>query len=829
MPASLNETVDLLGRCLGTVLREQEGEAFFALEERVRLGTKELRDQRRTTAPMQETLDRLELDAAERLVRAFSTYFQLINLAEEHARVERVLEPSTGMRKEGFEQALRTLQSEGLDADAAARLIAGVDLGLTFTAHPTEMRRRTVRGHLKEISDLLADPKAADDITAHVEALWRTPWLRHRQPTVRDEVNGGLAYVEIIAQVLPGLERDLEAAFARVFGTRRRLHLPLSLHSWMGGDRDGNPHVTPKVTEETLALHAERAERGLLSAFDESFARLSQSDEGGAQEPYRDRLRTVADAVRGHDAGAVIERTAALERALIDARQTRSADVLERPLALRARMLGLHYASLDVREHSSLTGAAVAQLLEQDGRPGYLELTEPQKIDVLRRELATRRPLLPAGQTAPEAIARVVDPLRAAHAARARAGERAFGRYIVSMSEQPSDLLEVLVLAREAGLTVAPVPLFETLDDLKRAPAVMQQVLSMPEYRRALGDDVQEVMIGYSDSSKDGGFVAANWALHEAQRHVARVCAEAGVRHRFFHGRGTSIGRGGGPTARAMLGQPAGTVGAGIRITEQGEALQDKYSHPALAWRNLEQALYGLLLAAGRPSTPLEPAWLSAMESAAAVSAQAYRALVHDPRFLPFFEAVTPIREISRLRIASRPVRRPGPSQLSNLRAIPWVMSWTQCRAIVPGWYGLDVGLDAVTLPLARTLYEGWPFFRSMIDNAQMALAKTDLDVFDAYCTLATDGSLAALVRSRFATTVEKVCAVTQAELLANEPRLMRSIQLRNPYIDPIHRLQVGLLRKARALPESAELPAQLETALLMSLHGIAAGMRNTG
>jgi phosphoenolpyruvate carboxylase len=270
-------------------------------------------------------------------------------------------------------------------------------------------------------------------------------------------------------------------------------------------------------------------------------------------------------------------------------------------------------------------------------------------------------------------------------------------------------------------------------------------------------------------------------------------------------------------------------VGTGIRTTEQGEALQDKYSRPALAYRNLEQALYGLLIAAGRPATGIDSEWSTAMNAAARASAEVYRALVRHPGFLPFFEAVTPIREISRLRIGSRPVRRPGPSSLASLRAIPWVMSWTQCRAIVPGWYGLDVGLETVGIPLARKLYESWSFFRTMLDNAQLVLAKSDMMIFDAYCQLAADRTLGEQIASRYASTVARVRDVTGSALLAGEPRLMRSIALRNPYIDPIHRLQVQLLRKARALPEDAELPRPLETALLMSLHGISAGMRNTG
>ncbi|MDQ3037101.1 MAG: phosphoenolpyruvate carboxylase, partial [Myxococcota bacterium] len=486
--------------------------------------------------------------------------------------------------------------------------------------------------------------------------------------------------------------------------------------------------------------------------------------------------------------------------------------------------------SLDVREHSEKTGAAVARLLERAGVfAGYATASEEARREVLRRELATRRPLLPAGELPSPEVELVLGPLRAARDAIERAGPRAFGRYITSMSEDVSDLLEVLLLAREVGVRVLPVPLFETRADLSRAPEVMREVLALPEYRAHLGDDVQEVMIGYSDSNKDAGFFAAHWSLYEAQRRMAEVCRAAGVRWRFFHGRGTSIGRGGGPMVRGLLGQPPGTIGAGLRITEQGEALSDKYSHPERARRNLEQSIFGLLLAASTESEALPAAWSEAMERAAEESVREYRRLVEEPAFIPFFEAVTPIGEIARLRIASRPVRRPGAATLQNLRAIPWVMSWTQNRANVPGWYGLHVALASLGVELGRELYAGAPFFRSMLDNAQMALAMSDAAIFRAYLTLAPSGDpLGARILAAREETIRLVVDITGAPLLAGEPAIARSIALRNPYVEPIHRLQVELLRRARAGSER-DVDPQLERALLLSIHGIAAGVRNAG
>ncbi|AKF05923.1 phosphoenolpyruvate carboxylase [Sandaracinus amylolyticus] len=846
--STLNEDVNVLGRVLGTVLREQEGVPFFELVEEVRTRTKALRaasaDARGAdTTALQTRLASVSPGDAEGLVRAFSMYFQLVNMAEENERVRRVAE-RPGPRKEGLEEAFRALAARGLDADAARALVERVELGLTFTAHPTEMRRRTLREHLAAIAaeiPRLSDPDALERVTAHVEALWGTLELRRVQPTVRDEVQGGLAYVPVIASVLPQLARELSRAFHAVYGAPASLPLPLALCSWMGGDRDGNPNVTPEVTRETFELHTERARAMLRECIDDAFTSLSQhasrvhsvpAELGDDEEPWRAALRALYDALDDDAATSPIEPVRALteiEETLRAAGQRRSADAFAMPLRVRARVFGTHLVSLDVREHSHKTGAAVAQLLERGGRPGYASLDEHGKRAVIVEELKTKRPLLGVGEVPPPELELVLGPLRATRDAIDRAGLRAFGRYITSMSEDVSDLLEVLILAREVGVRVLPVPLFETKADLERAPAVLRDVLAIPAYRAHLGTDVQEVMIGYSDSNKDAGFFAAYWSLYDAQRRIAEVCEAAGVRFRFFHGRGTSIGRGGGPMVRGILGQPAGTIGAGLRITEQGEALADKYSHPERARRNLEQGLYALLVAAAAPREVLPTEWTDAMARATDASARTYRELVEHPRFLAFFEAVTPINEIAHLRIASRPVRRPGPPTLANLRAIPWVMSWTQNRANVPGWYGVHVALREIGVERAREMYRTWPFFRTMLDNAQMSLAMSDDAIFRAYLALAPgEDELARRVLEAREETIARVCEVIEGPLLKDEPRIARSIELRNPYVEPIHRLQVELLRRVRAGGEG-ELDPQLERALLLSVHGIAAGVRNAG
>ncbi|THF88740.1 phosphoenolpyruvate carboxylase [Deinococcus sp. KSM4-11] len=823
---SIRSDVNLLGRTLGTVLKEQEGEAFFDLVERTRALVREVRAGGDDTE-LREMIGGLSGTDAGNLARAFTWYFQLVNLAEEYERV-RVLRAVTGVRPQSLEQALTDLKAQGLSAQDVEALIERVDLGLTFTAHPTEMRRRTIRNHLVEVARAipdLSDEGALDQVTAHVEAMWTTPELRRLKPTVLDEVKGGLNYITSIARALPELQRDLRRAFKQVYGVDSEAAVPLHFSSWMGGDRDGNPFVTPEATREALEVHRERARELLLEAVRQAYADLSQEE--GGHEGYRDELRSIHNAVRDGKPVELGARLEALHERLHADGQHRSADTLLTPLLVLTRVFGQHLVSLDLREHSAQTGAAVALLLRDAGvEADYLGLAEHAKQELLARELRSRRPLWPAGEALPDELETAIGPIREVQTAARISGPLAFGRYIVSMSESVSDVLEPLLLAREVGFKVLPVPLFETLEDLDNAPHVVWELLSLPEYRAVLGDGVQEIMLGYSDSNKDAGFLAANWALHEAQRKISDVCRKAGVHWRFFHGRGTSIGRGGGPASRAILGQPAGTIDAGLRITEQGEALADKYSHPILARRNLEQALYGLLLAAARTNDDLNPVWTDALERAAKASAAAYRDLVDDPGFLPFFEAVTPIHEIARLNIASRPVRRPGAPTLHNLRAIPWVMSWTQNRANLPGWYGLREGLKVIGPSLAKEMYAGWPFFRTVLDNAQMSLAKSDPLIFDEYLRLVGEHPLAEQVKVAYQDTVALVSGVVGAELLGNEPRLKESISLRNPYIDPIHRIQVELLRRARATEGGLD---EFERPLLLSIQGIAAGVRNTG
>ncbi|WP_243149714.1 phosphoenolpyruvate carboxylase [Thermaerobacter sp. PB12/4term] len=981
----LKREVDLLGRALGEAIRRLSGDRLFELEEDIRARTKHLRQHPGDDAARQALraeIGGLSVAAAEGLIRAFSTYFHLVNLAEERHRVrvnrrrEQASTPDRP-RPESLLALVTQLQAQGLGFDDVVRLLASARLELTFTAHPTETRRRTLRHHLLQLNHALDRLERGeghlDEVVARVTLLWTTRELRPAPPRVEDEVRGGLYYLPTtLWEAVPRLMEALEGAVAARYGRRPVLPPPLAFRSWIGGDRDGNPFVTPEVTAwaqayaraeiarkyagglaaltRDLSVAEERATLPPLpSVPEDAVAPLPPAAAGRFPgEPYRRfayRLqrhwaaRTVpeevwsetpargaaaaeattmpprptasGEAVPGRPAVPVDpgderpSRTAAaapppgtageppageapaaagstaldrllfqIEEGLRDAGLGEAAATLVRPLRWRAQVFGEAMAPLDLREHAEAHGRAVAELLEAGGVMAageYLALDAAGREAVLTRELASARPLAPVGfRPRSRELSVALDALRAWQ-------DR--GAYIISGCRGPADVLEVFVLAREVGLYRAGhplpfdvVPLFETLADLEAAPRAMERLLRNPVFGvHARGRGGCEVMIGYSDSSKDAGYLAANWALYRAQEGITAVARAAGVPVSFFHGRGTSTARGGGGTAgRAIASLPPGTVGRRLRLTEQGEALADRYAHPELALRNLEQLLYHFLLAAARDTlavaqdpmlSPEEPglpggagaaqvpgpgrqgltaggpsvpaAWREAMDRAAARSAEAYRRLLVEPGFFEFFEHFTPIREIAALKIASRPVARTGRARrVQDLRAIPWVMAWTQVRLLLPGWYGLAEGLAAVPRDLRQAMFARWPFFRSVLDGAALALAKADLAVAREYLRL-VPGPLA----NRFFPRLEEAMVRTRAlleetfggPLLAHHPVLARQTALRNPYVDPISYLQVELLARYRASPEGDPERPALERALLLSILGIAAGLRNAG
>ncbi|HEY8394403.1 MAG TPA: phosphoenolpyruvate carboxylase [Thermaerobacter sp.] len=964
----LKREVDMLGRALGDAIRRLSGERLFSLEEEIRALTKHLRqhpEDEEARRALRTRVAGLAVDEAEGLVRAFATYFHLVNLAEERHRVrvnrarERESTPQRP-RPESLLALVGTLRERGFSFQEVTRLLASARLTLTFTAHPTETRRRTLRHHLVQIARVLdameRGEAGLEDLRARVALLWGTRELRTRPPRVEDEVQGGLYYLPTtLWEAVPRLVEGLERAVAAYYGRRPRLQPPIAFRSWIGGDRDGNPHVTPEVTAWAQRYARQEISRRYVEALEELVRDLSLAQErlpapapgpvgaaepasgragavetppgpggetqavpggGGAVpgsgpegrfpgEPYRaylDALRrrleaAAAETAAGDEAAvatgspatpdtaagtaasnpgedavtAAAGREAAAEtggsggagavaagddpgsaahgevtrglRQVEDALRAAGLDevalALVSPLRARLEAFGPAMAPLDLREHAGAHAEAVAELLRAGGvTADYLSLSPARREELLTRELATGRPLAPVGYQPAGRALRVA--LGALHAWRYR------GAYVISGCRSPADVLEVFLLARETGhyrpgraLPFDVVPLFETLADLEASPEIVRRLLRNPVFRTHVRERGGfEVMIGYSDSNKDAGYLAANWALYKAQEGIARVAREEGVPVSFFHGRGTSTARGGGGTAgRAIASLPPGTVGLRLRLTEQGEALADRYAHPELALRNLEQLVYHFVLAAARDlrgeGQDVPGEWREALETAASRSAAAYRALLAEPGFFEFFEHFTPIREIAALKIASRPVSRTGRVRaVGDLRAIPWVMAWTQVRLLLPGWYGLAEGLAAIPRPLRRAMYRGWPFFASVLDGAAIALAKADLSVAREYLRLVPPD-----LGRRFFPRLEQGFRAAwslleetfDAPLLHNHPVLARQTALRNPYVDPISHIQVELLARYRALPTSDPARPELERALLLSILGIAAGLRSAG
>jgi phosphoenolpyruvate carboxylase len=875
----LKSEVDLLGRALGFAIRTVSGERLYDLEEAVRALTKHQRQHPTdpaARADLRRIIHQASLDESEGLVRAFSTYFHLVNLAEERqrVRVNRERERSSTVQKprsESFLQLIGQLKAQGLSYEQVVRVVSALQLHLTFTAHPTETRRRTMRHHLAEVERLLEYGGEAD-IQARVALLWGTLELRKSRPAVEDEVKGGLYYLtQTLWKAVPRIVEGLSRAIETHYGQRPDLSPPLVFRSWIGGDRDGNPNVTPEVTAWAQTFARQEAIRRYVEEVDNLIRDLSLSDdrlplprevrlvlEDNAKrlplpdrfegEPYRQygmglryKLRSVIGEQPGPGYLSPAEFVGDLKRiesGLAQVGLKTVAEVNVRPLRLDAEAFGLDLVALDLREESKAHTEAVAELLRVGGvTEGYAELAPADREALLTRELASARPLAPVGyRPQSRALQMALGSLNA---------WKARGAHVISMTHHASDLLEVMALAREVGLhrpgKALPfdvVPLFETLGDLKAAPAVVGQLLQNPVFKAQVqGRGAMEVMIGYSDSNKDAGYLAANWALYGAQEAIAEVAQRLGVKVHFFHGRGTSTARGGGTAGRAIASLPPGTVDSRMRITEQGEALADRYAHPELAYRNLEQMLFHLILASARdtfgPTQALKPEWREALDRAAQRSTEAYREILLTPGFFEFYEQFTPIREIGALNIASRPVYRSGRvREIKDLRAIPWVMSWTQVRLLLPGWYGLAEGLETIPLSLRRSMFREWPFYASTLDSAAIALAKADLGIAREYLRL-VQPELAERFFPKMAAAFEQTKTLLEetfeAPLLHQHPVLARQTELRNPYVDPISHVQVELLERYRKTPAEAIERSGLERALMLSLLGIAAGLRNAG
>ena len=898
----------LLLELFSAVLAASEGEEAVTLHERAAaLGKRSRAGDHAATRALEELVASLSLDDAQVLMRSLSRWFQLINLAEDNERVRRLRrrERAGGgaPRAGSLRAAIVHLAERGTTAAELREMLAGAELRLVMTAHPTEARRRTTVEKLARIFARLRDlderlPVPGDEVAAHralagtIQELWGSDEVRAASPTPLDEVHAGLVYfASTLHRVVPELYRELEAAVEEAYpGEDIAVPPLLTFGSWMGGDRDGNPNVTAAVTAEALemmrtaCLHLleariellaqrvslsdrlvdrspeiEAALAQLAARFPEEAARLERRN---PEEPYRRYFSLLVARVRatrerspgGYDSPAeLLADLRAAQRALRSGNGQFVAATQLHDTIRQVEVFGFHFARLDIREHAGRHGAAIAEVLSALGvHEAYESLAPAERTALLAREIAQRRPLIPSDLSALSAETQeVVGTFRTL-------GELLRGRhtgavqsYVISGTEEPAHLLEVLLLMKESGLAEAGgeraqlriVPLFESEESLEQSHETLRALLELPVYRtalRAVGDE-QEVMIGYSDSNKDAGYVASGWATYRAQIALAEELDSHDVAWVFFHGRGGALGRGGGPANRAIHAQPPGTVAGRMKMTEQGEVLSAKFSLPEIAHRELELTGSAVLVSTLEPASGPHPERLEryggVMTEMARRSAEVYRELVYgDPGLSAFFHAATPVDEISRLQLGSRPAKRKPSRDIADFRAIPWVFSWTQARIVLPAWFGLGTALDAAVeehgLEVLQEMEREWPFFSALLSNAEMACAKADLAVGRRYAELVDDREIRDRIWRRIETEFGRTCdallAVTgQERLLAREPLLRASIDRRNPYVDPMSLLQVELLRRSRAAGNGDG--EELARASFLAINGIAAGMRNTG
>lgn len=872
----LSSEVNALGSMLGEIIQRLEGPRTFERVEKLRTLAKAARaGRRRATENLARVVHGLTPAEAFNQAMAFTLYFELVNLAEENFRVRllRARRREKRPRRESIASAIATLKQERVPPQRVQEMLEQLSIELVFTAHPTEAKRRTLLTKLSMLAEVLhripdGELRRNEEVRREILSLWLTDRSRPSPPTVVDEARTGLWYFQrTLFSVLPELQRDLVAALAEHYPTVKPPRGWLKFGSWIGGDRDGNPYVTAQVTSTVLRFLRETAVGAMQRVLQRVAWSLTMSELrepadasvrqlaiqlGGsleewpgiqtrhANEPYRQLIYVLrARIARRENPLTETELRRALETIDAGLRKTRAAAMTGGALhdaVSNASTFGLHTARLDLRQHSGAHARAVAGLL---GRTDYRDLDEAARCRALAKAIAQPDTM----QTGPEVAEDTRIALDALGAVRGAPAE-SLGIYIVSMTADVSDLLEVVALQAAAGTKLPVAPLFETLADLQNAPGVLERLFKNPTYRRWLKaqGNHQHVMLGYSDSNKDCGYLAANWALNRAQETIAAVAREHGIRITLFHGRGGSIARGGGPTAKAVLAQPVGLRSGGIRITEQGEVLSTRYHDADLAHRVLEQVAYGVLLGSHRATEAraLKREWCDVLDEMSAHSTEIYRELVHDPEFLTFWQQATPIDEISELKLGSRPTyRKEGPRTLADLRAIPWVFSWMQSRFGLPGWFGLGSAIARVAerrggLKLLRTMYRDWTFFQLLIDNAQLTLGKADLGIARLYSGLVEDERLRERIferiRAEFDRTLKLVVAVAgQDELLGGEPVLANSIKLRNPYIDPLNFLQVEMIRRLRSGKLSQADRADAKRVVELTVSGIAAGLKNTG
>jgi phosphoenolpyruvate carboxylase len=911
----LQDDIRLLGRLLGDTVRDQEGSAVFDLVETIRrLALRCHRDDDPEAASaLTQLLQDLPRDRTSQVIRAFSFFSHLANIAEDqhHIRRARAHALAGSPPREGsLAYSLARAVAAGVAPSRLAEFFAGAQVRPVLTAHPTEVQRKSILDTQWQIARLLEtrdrtvltaeeQEENAESLRRAVLRLWQTRMLRRAKLSVMDEVNNALAFYDTtFLRELPRLYNTFEDLLNRAVPDWRAQslpELPAFLHpgSWIGGDRDGNPYVTAEVLEAAMRAQSRKALQYLLEQLhllgaelstttsliavpDAALMRLADESpdrsEQRLDEPYRRaiagcyaRLATTArqlddlEAPRHAVAAAAPYVSAAEFAADLDvlhrSLQSHNSALLGRGRLRRLRhavaIFGFHLAPLDLRQNSDVHARTVAELIAI-ARPGtdYLALTEEARTALLLEELATPRPLAAPGIVYRDETRSELAIFAAARRIHQRYGKAAIENVIISKTDSVSDILELAVLLKEVGLLrplepaldVNIVPLFETIDDLARAGGIMDRLFALPLYNRLLGSrgGLQEVMLGYSDSNKDGGFLTSTWSLYRAEIALTEVFARHGVTLRLFHGRGGSVGRGGGPSYQAILSQPQGAVQGQIRITEQGEVIASKYANPELGRRNLEilaAATLEATLLAHEHDSP-RPQFLDAMAELSASAFRAYRAMVYEtPGFERYFWESTVIAEIAALNIGSRPASRKKTSAIEDLRAIPWVFSWAQCRLMLPGWFGFGAAVadwrerhGAAGMALLAEMHREWGFFRTLLSNMDMVLGKSDIAIAERYAQLVTDAALRETIfpriRAEWQASIDALLAITgQAELLDANPLLKRSIRNRFPYIDPLNHLQVEMLRRHRA----GATDERVQRGIHLCINGIAAGLRNSG
>ncbi|MBF2052398.1 MAG: phosphoenolpyruvate carboxylase [Candidatus Sericytochromatia bacterium] len=915
--APLRADVRYLGRLLGEVLQEQVGDNLYGLEEDLRTLCKNARisgqpQQAQIVQSIREQIAEQHPAMLLDLSKAFTLYFQLVNTAEQNHRIRRKrhYECQGDVIKYALEYWVQWLKDQAVNDQTLQAVLDQLDISPVLTAHPTHIMRQTLLQKHRRISRALfrreqtltpyEQKQLEADLKQEITLLWQTNPFHNRQITVMDELENLLNYFdESLWHTLPQVHQDLEQLLQEA-GFAVKVPAMLGFGSWIGGDRDGHPGVTAALTAQVFQRQSRYALQRYSEALDTLVDHYSMSlryqplsdametlleserqlqpelaarlQERFPQERYRQQLLLMQSRIQAtvdwltqpaasscpEHAYPSAEVFAAGLHCLHDSLRQHRAEPALRPLQHLLRQVeifGFQLMTLDLRQHAEVHAQALHELLQQSGlQPDYLSLDESGRQALLSELLQDVRPLWSPYQQYSPATQEFFETLAVVRQALQRLGHKAVQQYIISMCQQLSDLLAVMLLLKESGLAelrngqlyspIQVVPLFETKADLERAPAVMQALFELPLYRPRSreGQICQEIMLGYSDSSKQAGILPATWHLYQAQQALTAVAQQHGVRLRFFHGRGGTVSRGGGPTHHAILAQPPETVHGALRVTEQGEVLSWKYNFPELAHRNLSVLLTAVAEASLRQhneAPELAAQRSEIMQQLSATAYSHYASLVHEhPGFLRYFEQSTPLNAISELNIGSRPARRKATQGINDLRAIPWVFSWMQSRCVLSAWYGVGKALAAYTerhsegLAQLQALYADWPFFKVFIDNLQMTLSKADLRIAEAYAEGVEPElrqSIWPAIRQEYQQTVTWVLLISgQQELLDNTPTLKRSIALRNPYVDPLNYIQVEVMARLRS--EAAETgDQQLQDVLQLTIMGIAEGLRNTG